>query len=104
MAKIKLDLNDIVRKKQVIEQELSRAVEEAVAKRICLIDIVSDEKSGELRKCVLRFLAQPKIKELYHRVEKDDKNYGRILVHFKLRSRRKTIGLYGFTPLEEEVL
>jgi len=32
---------------------------------------------------VLRFLAQPEIKHLYHRIEKDDKNFGRIFVHFR---------------------
>jgi hypothetical protein len=32
---------------------------------------------------VLRFLDQKHVRALYHRVEKDDKNFGRIFVHFK---------------------
>jgi hypothetical protein len=32
---------------------------------------------------VLRFLDQKHIRALYHRVEKDDKNFGRIFVRFK---------------------
>ena len=32
---------------------------------------------------VLRFLDQKHIRAMYHRVEKDDKNFGRIFVHFK---------------------
>jgi hypothetical protein len=36
-----------------------------------------------LKKKVLRFLNQSHIKALYHRVEKDDKNFGRVFVHFK---------------------
>ncbi|MDD5077851.1 MAG: DNA mismatch repair protein MutS, partial [Candidatus Omnitrophica bacterium] len=39
--------------------------------------------SGQLKKSVLRFLEQPEIKKLYHRIEKDDKNFGRIFVHFR---------------------
>jgi hypothetical protein len=31
---------------------------------------------------VLRFLDQPEIKAQYHRVEKDSKNFGRVVVHF----------------------
>jgi len=32
---------------------------------------------------VLRFLDQKDVKVLYHRVEKDSKNFGRIFVHFR---------------------
>jgi len=32
---------------------------------------------------VLRFLEQKEIKSLYHRVEKDSHNFGRIFVHFR---------------------
>ncbi|MDD4874177.1 MAG: hypothetical protein PHE15_04300 [Dehalococcoidales bacterium] len=39
--------------------------------------------SGQLKKRVIRFLMEPDIKKLYHRLEKDDKNFGRIFVHFK---------------------
>ncbi len=39
--------------------------------------------SGALKKHVLRWLDQKDIKVLYHRVEKDSGNFGRIFVHFK---------------------
>jgi len=83
MAKIKLDLHDIFNRGQTIEAELHRVVEEAVGKRISLIEIISGKGSGQLKKHVLRFLQQPRIKKLYHRIEKDDKNFGRIFVHFR---------------------
>ncbi len=83
MAKITLDLHDIYNKGQKIDTELNRAVEEAVKKRINLVEIIPGKGSGQLKKRVLRFLAQPEIKNLYHRVEKDDKNFGRIFIHFK---------------------
>ena len=66
---------------------VSRHVEdrfiEAIEKRINLVEIIPGKGSGQLKKKVLRFLNQGHIKKLYHRVEKDDKNFGRIFIHFK---------------------
>ncbi|MFA5276628.1 MAG: Smr/MutS family protein [Candidatus Omnitrophota bacterium] len=83
MAKIKLDLHDIFSNDRAIEAELNRVIREAVSKRIELVEIIPGKGSGQLKKGVLRFLAQPQIKKLYHRIEKDDKNFGRIFVHFR---------------------
>lgn len=83
MAKIVLDLHDIYNRGFAIDTELNRAINEAVAKKIALVEIIPGKGSGQLKKRVLRFLAQPDIKKLYHRLEKDDKNFGRIFVHFK---------------------
>ncbi len=83
MAKIKLDLHDIFNKGRSIDAELNRVIEEAVQKRISLVEIIPGKGSGQLKKHVLRFLEQPEIKRLYHRIEKDDKNFGRIFLHFR---------------------
>ena len=83
MAKIKLDLHDIFNKGGAIEAELNRVIREAVDKRITLVEIIPGKGSGQLKKHVLRFLEQKHIKALYHRLEKDDKNFGRVFVHFK---------------------
>ena len=83
MAKIKLDLHDIYNKGRVIDEELNRVIEEAVSKKISLVEIIPGKGSGQLKKKVLRFLDQKHIKKLYHRIEKDNKNFGRIFVHFK---------------------
>ena len=83
MAKLKLDLHDIFNKGWMIEKELERIIDEAVTKKICLVEIIPGKGSGQLKKTVLRFLNQPEIKRLYHRVEKDDKNFGRIYIHFR---------------------
>jgi len=83
MAKIKLDLHDIFNKGQSIEKELNRAIREAVDKKISLVEIIPGKGSGQLKKHVLRFLQDKEIKKLYHRVEKDSKNFGRIFVHFR---------------------
>ncbi|HPO15634.1 MAG TPA: Smr/MutS family protein [Candidatus Hydrogenedentes bacterium] len=83
MAKLKLDLHDIFNKGNLLDAELDRVIHEAVRKRIELVEIIPGKGSGQLKKRVLRFLNQPEIKLLYHRIEKDSKNFGRIFVHFR---------------------
>lgn len=83
MAKLKLDLHDIYNREEKIDAELNRIVQEAIDKKIELVEIIPGKGSGQLKKKVLRFLNQKHIKQLYHRVEKDDKNFGRIFIHFK---------------------
>ena len=83
MSKLKLDLHDIFSSGHAIETELNRVMREAVAKRIPLVEIIPGKGSGQLKKHVLRFLERKEIKALYHRIEKDDKNFGRIFVHFR---------------------
>lgn len=83
MSKLKLDLHEIFNKGEKIDAELNRIIEEAVEKKIKTVEIIPGKGSGQLKKRVLRFLNQPHIKNLYHRLEKDDKNFGRIFVHFR---------------------
>ena len=83
MAKLKLDLHDIYNNSRALDEELNRLIDEAVRKKISLVEIIPGKGSGQLKKKVLRFLNQPHIKAQYHRLEKDDKNFGRIFIHFK---------------------
>ena len=83
MAKIVLDLHEIYNKGFTIDSELDRVITEAIEKKIALVEIIPGKGSGQLKKRVVRFLLQPEVKRLYHRLEKDDKNFGRIFVHFR---------------------
>ena len=83
MAKLTLDLHEIFNKGRSIDQSLNDIIQNAVDKRIALVEIIPGKGSGQLKKHVLRFLDQKHIRALYHRVEKDDKNFGRIFVHFR---------------------
>ncbi len=83
MAKLKLDLHEICKKGQLIENELKRVITEAVEKRIAIVEIIPGKGSGQLKKTVLRFLNRPEIKKLYHRIDKDSVNFGRLFVRFK---------------------
>lgn len=81
--KLKLDLHDIYHRGQDIERALRGIIDEAVATKATLVEIIPGKGSGQLKKRVLRFLDQPDVKQLYHRVEKDSKNFGRLFVHFR---------------------
>jgi DNA-nicking Smr family endonuclease len=81
-VKLKLDLHDIYNRGADIDSALRGIIDEAVAKKAPLVEIIPGKGSGQLKKRVLRFLEQKDIKALYHRVEKDSDNFGRVFVHF----------------------
>jgi len=82
-VKLTLDLHGMYNRGQDIDRALRAVIDEAVAKRAPLVEIIPGRGSGALRKRVLRFLDQREIKALYHRVEKDSDNFDRIFVHFR---------------------
>lgn len=81
--KLKLDLHDFYNRGDEIDRALREVIDEAVEKRAKLVEIIPGKGSGQLKKRVLRFLQRKDIKALYHRVEKDSDNFGRIFVHFR---------------------
>lgn len=83
MARIKLDLHDIYNNSTAIDKALENAFETAISKKIREVEIIPGKGSGQLRKKVERFLQMPHIKPLYHRIENDSKNFGRLFVYFK---------------------
>ena len=82
-VKLKLDLHDIYNRGQDLDRALRGIIDEAVAKKATLVEIIPGKGSGQLKKRVLRFLDQKDVKALYHRVEKDSQNWGRLFVHFR---------------------
>ena len=81
--KLKLDLHDIFNRGHDIERALRAVMDEAVAKRATLVEIIPGKGSGQLKKRVLRFLDRNDVKALYHRVEKDSDDFGRVFIHFR---------------------
>jgi DNA-nicking Smr family endonuclease len=82
-VKLKLDLHEIYNRGAEIDWALQAIIDEAVAKKAPLVEIIPGKGSGALKKRVLRFLDRKEIRALYHRVEKDSDNFGRIFVHFR---------------------
>ena len=83
MAKLKLDLHDIYNRGDLIDRALQDIINEAVRIKASEVEIVPGKGSGQLKKRVLRFLGQKEVKALYHRVEKEEDNFGRVFVHFR---------------------
>lgn len=81
--KLKLDLHDIFNRGQDIDRALQGIMAEAIAKKATLVEIIPGKGSGQLKKRVLRYLDQKEVRALYHRVEKDSKNFGRLFIHFR---------------------
>ncbi len=83
MGRLVLDLHEIYNKGALIDKALIEIINEALDKRISEIVIIPGKGSGQLKKKVIRFLEKPEIKKLYHRIDKDSKNFGKIYVYFK---------------------
>lgn len=83
--KLVLDLHDIYNRGDDIDRALRGIIDEALAKKAKTVEIIPGKGSGQLKKRVLRFLDTKEIKPLYHRVEKDSKNFGRLFVHFRYK-------------------
>ena len=83
MAKLVLDLHDIYNRGGQIDRALAQVMQDAIDKKIRLVEIIPGKGSGALKKKVLRYLDQKEVRALYHRVEKDGTNWGRLFVHFR---------------------
>ena len=83
MGKLKLDMHEIFNNGKAIETELNDIIDQAIERKITLVEIIPGKGSGQLKKKVLRFLDQKHIKAKYQRIEKDSKNFGRLFVHFR---------------------
>ena len=83
MSRIKVDLHPIYNNSAAIDRALQQAFDEAIDKKIREVEIIPGKGSGQLRKKVERFLQQKHIKEKYHRIENDSKNFGRLFVYFR---------------------
>jgi DNA-nicking Smr family endonuclease len=83
MAKLVLDLHDIYNRGDQIDRALEQVIQDAVDKRIRLVEIIPGKGSGALKKKVLRYLDRKDVRALYHRIEKDSDNWGRLFVHFR---------------------
>jgi DNA-nicking Smr family endonuclease len=81
--KLTLDLHPIFRNEREVDRALREIVFKAVSTGAELVEIIPGKGSGQLRKRVLAFLGQKHIRKLYHRVEADSDNAGRVFVHFR---------------------
>jgi dsDNA-specific endonuclease/ATPase MutS2 len=82
MMSLVLDLHSIFRSDRDIDSAVRGVIFKAARTGEPQVEIIAGKGSGQLRKRVLALLGQQHLKKLYHRVEEDARNSGRILVHF----------------------
>jgi dsDNA-specific endonuclease/ATPase MutS2 len=75
VSKLKLDLHDIYNRGDQIDHALREVIDEAVRIKAASVEIIPGKGSGQLKKRVIR--------PLYHRIEKDSDNFGRVFVYFR---------------------
>lgn len=82
MSYLKLDLHNIFNKGKEIDEALSDIMQQAKNKKIDIVEIIPGKGTGQLKKKVVRFLNDPKIKQTYSRYKIDNINFGKIYVYF----------------------
>ena len=66
-----------------MEKQITEAIQTALEKRIKTVEISYGEASDSVKKRMLNFLNQKEIRRLYSRLEKTEKGWGRIYLHFR---------------------
>ncbi|MDN3358243.1 Smr/MutS family protein [Actinomadura sp. DC4] len=77
-----LDLHPIFRNEREVDRAVRAIIFEAVRTKATVVEIIPGKGSGKLKKRVLALLGQAHLRRLYRRIETDDANDGRVLVHF----------------------
>jgi hypothetical protein len=78
--KLKLNLFPVVAD---MEEKMAGIIQEAVDGRAVLVEIAYGPAADSVKKRILNFLNKKEIRQLYSRLEKTDKGWGRIYLHFR---------------------
>ena len=78
-----LDLHPIFRNNRDLDVAMRTFMVRAAASGETSIAFIPGKGTGQLKKRVLTFLRQPHVRKLYDRIETDDSNAGRVVVHLR---------------------
>jgi hypothetical protein len=78
--KLKLNVYPVI---PDMDEKLVEIIQKAVDNRAKIVEIAYGEASENVKKRILNFLNRKGIRKLYSRLEKTDKGWGRIYVHFR---------------------
>lgn len=78
--KLKLNVYPIV---PDMDEKLEEIMQRAVQSRAKILEIAYGEAGESVKKRILNFLNKKEIRKLYSRIEKTDKGWGRVYVHFR---------------------
>ena len=66
-----------------MEDKITQILQEAVAGRASMVEIAYGTAADSVKKRILNFLNKKENRLLYSRLEKTDKGWGRIYLHFR---------------------
>ena len=78
--KLKLNVYPVI---PDMEEKLAEIIQEAVDNRAKVVEIAYGQAAQDVKKRILNFLNRKDIRRLYARLDKTDKGWGRIYVHFR---------------------
>jgi hypothetical protein len=78
--KLKLNVYPVI---PDMDEKLAEIIQKAVDNRAKIVEIAYGEAAESVKKHILNFLNRKDIRKLYSRLEKTDKGWGRIYVHFR---------------------
>ncbi|MFA6357959.1 MAG: DNA mismatch repair protein MutS [Candidatus Omnitrophota bacterium] len=80
--KLKLNLFPVI---PDMEVKMAEIIQEAVDGRASLVEIAYGPAAESVKKRILNFLNKKEIRQLYTRLEKTEKGWGRVYLHFRWR-------------------
>jgi len=80
--KLKLNVYPVI---SDMEEKIAQVIQEAVDKRARMVEIAYGAASDSVKKRILNFLNNKEIRRFYSRLEKTEKGWGRIYLHFRRR-------------------
>ncbi len=66
-----------------MDKKLEEIIQKAVDNRARIVEIAYGEASENIKKRILNFLNRKDIRKLYSRIDKTEKGWGRVYVHFR---------------------
>ncbi len=78
--KLKLNVYPVI---PDMEDKIAEILQVAVQKRAKIVEIAYGQATEGVKKRILNFLNKKEIRQLYSRLEKTDKGWGRIYLHFR---------------------
>jgi len=78
--KLKLNVYPVI---PDMDEKLAEIIQKAVDNRAKIVEIAYGEATENVKKRILNFLNRKDIRKLYSRLDKTDKGWGRVYVHFR---------------------
>ena len=78
--KLKLNVYPVI---PDMDEKIAEIIQKAVEGRAKIVEIAYGEASESVKKRILNFLNKKEIRKLYTRLEKTEKGWGRIYLHFR---------------------